>query len=127
MLGFLAIASAVATGFLLLVEVVATPANQLPGLLSVTALCGATFVSAALLLRIGRWSYGLNIAGVILMMLGIEAGEILRGRGCARPRGDAASRGLVLGDALIRQLVRLGHANRLPPTMALRGREGEPS
>ena len=94
LLGFLAIASAVATGFLLLVEVVATPANQLPGLLSVTALCGATFVSAALLLRIGRWSYGLNIAGVVLMILGIEAGALM-------PDGLDAAAILPLAGALL--------------------------
>ena len=63
-----------------------------------------------------------------LALLGIEAGEILRGRGRPRTRGNAAGRGLVVGDAVMGgQLVRLGHANRLPPTMAPRGREGEPS
>ena len=62
-----------------------------------------------------------------LALLGIEPGEILRGRGRARARGNAASRGLVVGDAVMGQLVRLGHANRLTPTMAPRGREGEPS
>ena len=62
-----------------------------------------------------------------LALLGIEPGEILRGRGRARARGNATGRGLVVGDAVMGQLVRLGHANRLPPTMAPRGREGEPS
>ena len=44
-----------------------------------------------------------------LALLGIEAGEILRGGGRPRPRGDAARRGLVVGDAVMGQLVRLGH------------------
>ncbi len=69
-LGFLAIACALATGFLLLSEVVATPSTHLPGLLLITASCGATAVAAALLLRQGRLTYGLTLAGLILMMLG---------------------------------------------------------
>ena len=60
-------------------------------------------------------------------LLGIEASEILRHRRRPRARRDTASGGLVGGDALLGQLVRLGHAIRLPPTMAPRGREGEPS
>ncbi len=44
-----------------------------------------------------------------LALLGIEAREILRGRGRAGTRGDAASGGLVLGDFVMDQLVRLGH------------------
>ena len=44
-----------------------------------------------------------------LALLGIEAGEILRGRSRPGTRGDAASRGLVVGDAVMDQLVRLGH------------------
>ena len=62
-----------------------------------------------------------------LALLGIEAGEILRRGGRARARGNAASRGLVIGNAAMGQFVRLGHANRLPPTMAPWGGEGEPS
>ena len=60
-------------------------------------------------------------------LLGIEAGEILRARRRTRTRGDAASRRLVLGNAVMGQLARLGHANRLVPTMAPWGGEGEPS
>jgi len=60
-------------------------------------------------------------------LLGIESRKILRSRGRARTRGDTTRRRLVVGDALMGQLVRLGHANRLPPTMAPWGREGEPS
>ena len=62
-----------------------------------------------------------------LALLGIEACEILRGRSRPCARSNTASRRLVVGDALRGQLVRLSHANRLPPTMAPRGREGEPS
>jgi hypothetical protein len=62
-----------------------------------------------------------------LALLGIEPGEILRGRGRAGARGNATGRGLMVGNAVMGQLVRLGHANRLPPTMAPWGREGEPS
>ena len=51
-------------------------------------------------------------------LLGIEPGEILRGRRGARTRGDAASGRLVLGNAVMGQFARLGHANRLVPTMA---------
>ena len=58
---------------------------------------------------------------------GLSPVEILRGRRGARTRGNAASRGLVLGNAVMGQLARLGHANRLVPTMAPRGGEGEPS
>ena len=44
-----------------------------------------------------------------LALFGIEAGEILRGRGRPGARGDATCRGLVVGDAVMGQLVRLGH------------------
>ena len=45
-----------------------------------------------------------------IALFGIEAVEILRaGRG-PRTRGDAASRWLVLGDAVMGQFARLGHA-----------------
>ena len=74
--GFLAGACALATGLLLLAEAVATPAAGLPGLLVITASCGATLAAAAFLLR-GRWAYGLNIAGVVLMMLGTAAGVLM--------------------------------------------------
>ena len=62
-----------------------------------------------------------------LALLGIEPGEILRGRGRPGARGNATGRGPMVGNAVMGQLARLGHANRLPPTMAPRGREGEPS
>ncbi len=42
-------------------------------------------------------------------LLGIEAREILRGRRRPGARGNAASGGLVVGDALMAQSVRLGH------------------
>jgi diguanylate cyclase (GGDEF)-like protein len=77
LLGLLAIACGIATGFLLFAEVVATPATHLPGLLVITAVSGTTLIAAALLLRQGRWAYGLNIAGVVLMILGIAAGGLL--------------------------------------------------
>jgi diguanylate cyclase (GGDEF)-like protein len=77
LLGVLAIACAMATGFLMFAEIVATPAAPLPGLLSITATCGATLVAAALLLREGRSAYGLTIAGGLLMMLGMAAGFLL--------------------------------------------------
>jgi hypothetical protein len=51
-----------------------------------------------------------------LALLGIEAGEILRGRGRAGARGDAAGRGLVIGDGVGGQWLRLGHISiRLDP------------
>ena len=63
-----------------------------------------------------------------LALLGIEPGKILRRRGRTRARGDAASRGLVVGNAVMGQLARLGHARIVfGPTMAPRGGEGEPS
>jgi diguanylate cyclase (GGDEF)-like protein len=94
LLGFLAIACAVATGSLLFVEVVATPAAHLPGLLTITLLCGASLVAASFLLRIGRWSFGLNIAGVVLMMLGTGAGALM-------PDGLNAAAILPLAGALL--------------------------
>ena len=62
-----------------------------------------------------------------LALLGIEARQILRAGRRPRARGDAASGGLVLGNAVMGQLARLGHANRVVPTMAPWGGEGEPS
>lgn len=94
LLGFLAIACAVATGFLLFVEVFASPAGRLPGVLSITLLCGASLVAASFLLRIGRWSFGLNIAGVALMMLGAGAGALM-------PDGLNAAAILPLAGALL--------------------------
>ena len=56
-----------------------------------------------------------------LALLRIEPGEILRaGRG-PRTRGDAASRGLVLGDAVMGQFARLGHARIVLPPRWHRG------
>ena len=77
MLGALAIACALVTGFMLLAEAIVAPAAPLPGLLSITASCGATLVAAALLLREGKSAYGLTIAGGLLMMLGMAAGVLL--------------------------------------------------
>jgi diguanylate cyclase (GGDEF)-like protein len=94
LLGFLASACAVATGLLLLVEVVAAPASQLPGLLSITVGCGAAVMAAMLLLRMGRWEYTLNIAGVVLMMLGPAAGVLT-------PDGLAAAAILPLAGAVL--------------------------
>ena len=94
LLGFLAIVLAVATGILLFAEVVATPAARLPGLMSITVVCGATAVAAALLLREGRWAFGLNIAGLVLMILGTAAGALL-------PDGLDAAAVLPLAGALL--------------------------
>ncbi len=77
LLGQLAVVFAAVTGLLLSVEVVATPPAHLSGILGITAACGASLVAATLLLRIGRWSYGLNIVGVVLMILGTEAGALM--------------------------------------------------
>ncbi|MGY3356803.1 hypothetical protein ACVWZK_003466 [Bradyrhizobium sp. GM0.4] len=49
-----------------------------------------------------------------LALLRIEPGQVLRAYRGARTRGDAAGCGLVVGDALGRDLARLGHANHLP-------------
>jgi diguanylate cyclase (GGDEF)-like protein len=38
---------------------------------------GITVVATALLLRLGRWAYGLNIAGIMLMVLGAAAGFVV--------------------------------------------------
>ena len=62
-----------------------------------------------------------------LALLGIEPVEIVRARRRARTRGNAASRGLVVGDAVMGQFARLGHVESSSPTMAPRGGEGEPS
>jgi diguanylate cyclase (GGDEF)-like protein len=77
LLGVAAIALAVATGSLLLGQIVADPAAQSLGLVSITASCGATLVAAALLIRASRREYVLNIAGVVLMMLGVAAGALM--------------------------------------------------
>src|ERR1700690_3142297 len=77
MLGILAIACALATVFLLVGEVVVTPAARVIGITAITASCGATLAAAALLLRRGSWRYGLNIAGLVLMLLGIAAGAVM--------------------------------------------------
>ena len=50
-----------------------------------------------------------------LALFGVEPGEILRCNSGARARGNAAGRGLVVGDAGMGQSVRLGHTNRLTP------------
>ncbi|MGY4326214.1 hypothetical protein ACVWWG_000628 [Bradyrhizobium sp. LB7.2] len=49
-----------------------------------------------------------------LALLRIEPGQVLRAHRGPRTRGDAAGCGLVVGDALGRDLARLGHANHLP-------------
>jgi diguanylate cyclase (GGDEF)-like protein len=77
LLGLLAVACALATLLLLAGELVAAPGPQVPGLFAITASCGATLVAAAVLLRRGKWGYGLNIAGVVLMLLGIAAGALV--------------------------------------------------
>ena len=77
MLGLLATAVALATVLLLLEELVATPGAQIPGRLAITAACGATLVAAAILLRRDSWGYGLDIAGGVLMLLGVAAGALL--------------------------------------------------
>jgi len=60
-------------------------------------------------------------------LLGIEAGKVGRAGSGPGTRSNTARHRLVVGKASIRQLVRLGHANRLPPTMPPWGRKGEPS
>ena len=76
-LGLLATAFALATVLLLLEEFVATPGDRLTGRLLITAVCGATLVAAAILIRRGSLGYGLDIAGGVLMLLGIAAGALL--------------------------------------------------
>ena len=93
-LGLLASACSLATGLLLLLEALSAPTAQKAGLLAITAACGAAVVGAALLMRTGKWSYGLNIAGVVLMILGTEAGALL-------PDGLDAAAILPLAGALL--------------------------
>jgi diguanylate cyclase (GGDEF)-like protein len=94
LLGRLAIGSLMVTGFLLLLEVVAAPRAELPEVLAITVASGASVTAAALLLRIGRWSYALNIVGVVLMVLGTEAGALM-------PDGLDAAAILPLAGALL--------------------------
>jgi diguanylate cyclase (GGDEF)-like protein len=76
MLGLLVTAFALATVLLLLAEFVATP-GRLTARLVITAACGATLVTAAILIRRGSPGRGLDIAGAVLMLLGIAAGALL--------------------------------------------------
>ncbi|HJX68170.1 MAG TPA: sensor domain-containing diguanylate cyclase [Candidatus Limnocylindrales bacterium] len=94
LLGLLAVTCGLATGLLSLAEFVAAPAANLPGLLAITVSCGATLMAAALLLRLGRLSYALNIAGVALMMMGMAAGPLM-------PDGLAAAAILPLAGAVL--------------------------
>ncbi|MGZ6266947.1 MAG: diguanylate cyclase [Candidatus Limnocylindrales bacterium] len=73
----LAAAAASVTVLLLLVEFVATPGSQLPARIALTAAIGVTLVAAVVLLRRDEWAYGLDIAGAVLMLLGIAAGALL--------------------------------------------------
>ena len=77
MLSLLVAAFALATVLLMLEEFVASPGAQMPGRLVVTVGCGATLVAAAILIRRGSLGYGLDIAGGVLMLLGIVAGALL--------------------------------------------------
>ena len=73
----MAIACAIATGLLLAMEIVAAPAGQSHSLMALTTSSGAFAVAAVLLVRIGRWSYCLNIVGVALMIVGPWVGALL--------------------------------------------------
>ena len=75
--GRLAGAGALAAVLLLLGAVAVTPKAHLPGLLAIAAASGALVMAAAVLLGQGKWTYGLDIAGVALMLLGIAAGALL--------------------------------------------------
>ncbi len=59
------------------VEFVATPAAQMPGRVAITAAIGTTLVIAVVLLRRDVRGYGLDVAGAVLMVLGIAAGALL--------------------------------------------------
>ena len=93
-LGFMAIACAIATGLLLAMEIVAAPAGQSHSLMALTTSSGAFAVAAVLLVRIGRWSYCLNIVGVALMIVGPWVGALL-------PDGADAAVILPLAGALL--------------------------
>ena len=55
LLVLLAIVCAVLTGLLLAAEVTWAPAQSVPGLLAITASCGATLAVAVILLGLGKW------------------------------------------------------------------------
>jgi diguanylate cyclase (GGDEF)-like protein len=75
--GLLAAGGAGLTVALLLVELIASPAPRLPGIALVTAACGATLVTAAILLREHGPARTLDVAGAALMLLGVAAGGLL--------------------------------------------------
>ncbi len=77
LLVLLAIVCAVLTGLLLAAEVTWAPAQSVPGLLAITASCGATLAVAVILLGLGKWVYGLNVAGLVMMALGMAAGAVV--------------------------------------------------
>jgi diguanylate cyclase (GGDEF)-like protein len=76
-LGLLALVGVLVTAALLLVEAVASPAERLPGTAGVTAMCGATLVVAAVLLRRRANPVVLDAVGMVLMVQGVAAGLLL--------------------------------------------------
>ena len=62
-----------------------------------------------------------------LALLRIEAVQIGRHRRGARARGNAAGGGAIAGQIVAAELGRVGHANRLPPTLPPRASKEEPS
>jgi diguanylate cyclase (GGDEF)-like protein len=77
LLGLLAMAFVMATGSLLLAEVVDTPDARSLGFLSIAASCGAILAAVSLVLRSAGREYILNIAGLVLMFLGAASGALM--------------------------------------------------
>jgi diguanylate cyclase (GGDEF)-like protein len=73
----LALVGVALTAGLLFVEAIASPAERLPGTAGVTAMCGATLVLAAVLLRRRAHPAILDAVGVVLMIQGVAAGILL--------------------------------------------------
>jgi diguanylate cyclase (GGDEF)-like protein len=93
-LGLLASACAVATALVLTADVVLQPKVEPNAFLILAGILGVALTIAAIVAGKPRWSYGLDVAGVTLMLLGVAAGAML-------PDGLDAAAILPLGGAVL--------------------------
>ena len=94
MLGLIASGCAAAIAVILAVDVAFSPQVDLPGLAILVGVLGVAVTIAAVLVDRRRLDYGLDLAGVSLMALGIAAGALL-------PNGLDAAAILPLGGAVL--------------------------